>query len=83
MFLKLLMHEMNLINLSCLMIRCILTCLVTIFTCLFLSSVFGTPLELTVQRQQSSVPIPNILMKCADSLILSGDFLKVDELSTC
>ncbi|KAL6509422.1 hypothetical protein OROGR_022732 [Orobanche gracilis] len=33
---------------------------------------FGMPIELAVQRQQSSMPIPSILMKCADFLILSG-----------
>ncbi|KAL8552502.1 hypothetical protein ACS0TY_001259 [Phlomoides rotata] len=36
------------------------------------TDVFGVPIELVVQRQQSSMPIPTILMKCADSLILSG-----------
>ncbi|KAG6390857.1 hypothetical protein SASPL_148602 [Salvia splendens] len=46
--------------------------LACIFTCLFCSLVFGTPLELTVQHQESSAPIPCILMKCADFLILSG-----------
>ncbi|XP_057952520.1 uncharacterized Rho GTPase-activating protein At5g61530 [Malania oleifera] len=36
------------------------------------SDVFGVPIEVTIQRQQSSKPIPNILCKCADYLILSG-----------
>ncbi|KAG8390238.1 hypothetical protein BUALT_Bualt01G0063000 [Buddleja alternifolia] len=36
------------------------------------TDVFGVPIELTVQRQQSNTPIPNILIKCADYLILSG-----------
>ncbi|GFQ07904.1 uncharacterized rho GTPase-activating protein at5g61530 [Phtheirospermum japonicum] len=36
------------------------------------TDVFGTPIELAVQRQQSSMLIPSILMKCADVLILSG-----------
>ncbi|KAL3645171.1 hypothetical protein CASFOL_010351 [Castilleja foliolosa] len=36
------------------------------------TDVFGTPIELAVQRQQSSMLIPSILMKCADFLILSG-----------
>ncbi|KAL1533077.1 hypothetical protein AAHA92_33015 [Salvia divinorum] len=36
------------------------------------TDVFGTPLELTVQQQESSAPIPCILMKCADFLVLSG-----------
>ncbi|KAL8049926.1 hypothetical protein ABFX02_06G050800 [Erythranthe guttata] len=36
------------------------------------TDVFGIPIELAVQHQQSSTPIPTILMKCADSLILSG-----------
>ncbi|ERN00175.1 uncharacterized Rho GTPase-activating protein At5g61530 isoform X1 [Amborella trichopoda] len=34
--------------------------------------VFGVPLEVTVQRQQSSRPIPEVLVTCADYLILSG-----------
>ncbi|WRX18461.1 Rho GTPase-activating protein domain - like 1 [Theobroma cacao] len=34
--------------------------------------VFGVPIEDTVQRQQSNRPIPLILVKCADYLILSG-----------
>lgn len=36
------------------------------------TDVFGVPVEVTVQRQQSSTPIPNILIKCSDYLILSG-----------
>ncbi|KAL6530297.1 hypothetical protein OROHE_014650 [Orobanche hederae] len=36
------------------------------------TDLFGMPIELAVQRQQSSMPIPSILMKCADFLILSG-----------
>ncbi|XP_058085376.1 uncharacterized Rho GTPase-activating protein At5g61530 [Magnolia sinica] len=36
------------------------------------SDVFGVPIEITVQRQQSSRPIPQILVRCADFLILSG-----------
>ncbi|KAF8380543.1 hypothetical protein HHK36_028030 [Tetracentron sinense] len=36
------------------------------------TDVFGVPIEMTVQRQQSSRPIPHILIKCADYLILSG-----------
>ncbi|PIN09151.1 hypothetical protein CDL12_18268 [Handroanthus impetiginosus] len=36
------------------------------------TDVFGVRVELTVQRQHSNVPIPSILMKCADFLILSG-----------
>ncbi|KAK9913989.1 hypothetical protein M0R45_037788 [Rubus argutus] len=36
------------------------------------TDVFGVPIEVTVQRQQSSRPIPHILVKCADYLILSG-----------
>ncbi|XP_052174330.1 uncharacterized Rho GTPase-activating protein At5g61530 [Diospyros lotus] len=34
--------------------------------------VFGVPIEVTTQRQQSSRPIPHILIACADHLILSG-----------
>ncbi|XP_058205199.1 uncharacterized Rho GTPase-activating protein At5g61530 isoform X1 [Rhododendron vialii] len=36
------------------------------------TDVFGVPIEVTVQRQQSSRPIPHILVTCADYLILSG-----------
>ncbi|XVF54931.1 hypothetical protein PTKIN_Ptkin05aG0220300 [Pterospermum kingtungense] len=36
------------------------------------TDVFGVPIEITVQRQQSSMPIPLILVKCADYLVLSG-----------
>ncbi|XP_015582421.2 uncharacterized Rho GTPase-activating protein At5g61530 [Ricinus communis] len=36
------------------------------------TDVFGVPIEVTVQRQESSRPIPHILVKCADYLILSG-----------
>ncbi|KAG5558314.1 hypothetical protein RHGRI_008293 [Rhododendron griersonianum] len=35
------------------------------------TDVFGVPIEVTVQRQQSSRPIPHILVTCADYLILS------------
>ncbi|KAL3714032.1 hypothetical protein ACJRO7_006042 [Eucalyptus globulus] len=37
-----------------------------------LSSVFGVPIEVTVHREESSRPIPQILVKCADYLVLSG-----------
>ncbi|GFZ15169.1 small G protein family protein [Actinidia rufa] len=36
------------------------------------TDVFGVPIEVTVRRQQSSRPIPHILVTCADYLILSG-----------
>ncbi|XP_065871652.1 uncharacterized Rho GTPase-activating protein At5g61530 isoform X2 [Euphorbia lathyris] len=36
------------------------------------TDVFGVPIEVIVQRQQSSRSVPNILVKCADYLILSG-----------
>ncbi|CAI9771823.1 unnamed protein product [Fraxinus pennsylvanica] len=36
------------------------------------TNVFEVPIELTVQRQQSTRPIPYILVKCADFLVLSG-----------
>ncbi|XP_039001423.1 uncharacterized Rho GTPase-activating protein At5g61530-like [Hibiscus syriacus] len=36
------------------------------------TDVFGVPIEVTVQRQQASKPIPLILVKCADYLVLSG-----------
>ncbi|XP_031383942.1 uncharacterized Rho GTPase-activating protein At5g61530 isoform X2 [Punica granatum] len=36
------------------------------------TDVFGVPIEITIQRQQSSVLVPHILVKCADYLVLSG-----------
>ncbi|XP_051121268.1 uncharacterized Rho GTPase-activating protein At5g61530 [Andrographis paniculata] len=36
------------------------------------TDVFGVPIEVTVQRQQSNALVPNILIKCSDCLILSG-----------
>ncbi|XP_027369067.1 uncharacterized Rho GTPase-activating protein At5g61530 isoform X2 [Abrus precatorius] len=36
------------------------------------TDVFGVPIEVTVQRQDCSKPIPQILVKCADYLIVSG-----------
>ncbi|GLT39848.1 hypothetical protein SLA2020_140150 [Shorea laevis] len=36
------------------------------------TDVFGVAIEVTVQRQQSSRPVPHILVNCADFLILSG-----------
>lgn len=36
------------------------------------TDVFGVPIEITVQRQESTRPIPYILVKCADYLVLSG-----------
>ncbi|KAF5805579.1 putative Rho GTPase activation protein [Helianthus annuus] len=36
------------------------------------TDVFGVPVEVTVQRQESSKPIPSLLVKCADYLVLSG-----------
>ncbi|KAF9602692.1 hypothetical protein IFM89_030580 [Coptis chinensis] len=36
------------------------------------TDVFGVPIEVTVQRQESSRPIPHVLVKCADCLVLSG-----------
>ncbi|XP_074588341.1 putative Rho GTPase-activating protein At5g61530 [Curcuma longa] len=36
------------------------------------TDVFGVPLEVTVQRQKSTRPVPQILVKCAESLIMSG-----------
>ncbi|GLT40236.1 hypothetical protein SLA2020_143860 [Shorea laevis] len=36
------------------------------------TDVFGVPIEVTVQQQQSSRPVPHILVNCADYLILSG-----------
>ncbi|KAI3914461.1 hypothetical protein MKW98_017225 [Papaver atlanticum] len=36
------------------------------------TDVFGVPIEITVQRQQSLKPIPHILVSCADYLVLSG-----------
>lgn len=36
------------------------------------TDVFGVPLEMTVQRQESSKPVPFLLIKSADFLVLSG-----------
>lgn len=36
------------------------------------TDVFGVPIEVTVQRQQYGKPVPHILVKCADYLVLSG-----------
>ncbi|GJZ21839.1 uncharacterized Rho GTPase-activating protein [Tanacetum coccineum] len=36
------------------------------------TDVFGVPLEVTVQRQDSTKPVPFLLIKCADFLVLSG-----------
>lgn len=36
------------------------------------TDVFGVPIEVTVQRHESCRPIPQILVKCADYLVLSG-----------
>ncbi|KAL5723927.1 hypothetical protein ACHQM5_007260 [Ranunculus cassubicifolius] len=36
------------------------------------TDVFGIPIEITVQRQDSNRPLPNVLVKCADYLVLSG-----------
>ncbi|CAN1241806.1 Uncharacterized Rho GTPase-activating protein At5g61530, partial [Linum perenne] len=36
------------------------------------TDVFGVAIEITVQRQQSGRAVPNILVNCADYLILSG-----------
>ncbi|CAI9091992.1 OLC1v1027119C1 [Oldenlandia corymbosa var. corymbosa] len=36
------------------------------------TDVFGVPIQATVQRQESTRPIPHILVKCADFLVLSG-----------
>ncbi|GAB2227804.1 hypothetical protein Droror1_Dr00009631 [Drosera rotundifolia] len=36
------------------------------------SDVFGLPIEVTVQRQQSTRPIPCLLVRCTDYLISSG-----------
>ncbi|CAI9774972.1 unnamed protein product [Fraxinus pennsylvanica] len=36
------------------------------------TDVFGVPIEITVQRQESTRPVPFILVKCADHLVLTG-----------
>ncbi|KAF5180922.1 Rho gtpase-activating protein gacjj [Thalictrum thalictroides] len=36
------------------------------------TDVFGVPIEVTVQRQESSRPLPHVVVKCADYLVLSG-----------
>lgn len=52
---------------SCLVLLCIVIVIILLWTV-----VFGVPIEVTVQRQQSSRVIPHILVRCADYLILSG-----------
>ena len=44
--------------------------------------VFGVPIEVTVQKQQSSRVIPHILVRCADYLVLSGIEFQ-NYISTC
>ncbi|PKA64144.1 putative Rho GTPase-activating protein [Apostasia shenzhenica] len=50
--------------------------IVLTFTCMLQgvasNDVFGVPIEVIVQRQHSIRPIPEILVKCADYLIMSG-----------
>ncbi|KAJ8541440.1 hypothetical protein K7X08_002256 [Anisodus acutangulus] len=36
------------------------------------TDVFGVPIDILVQRQQSTRPVPYIMVKCADYLVLSG-----------
>ncbi|KAG0449932.1 hypothetical protein HPP92_027023 [Vanilla planifolia] len=36
------------------------------------NELFGAPIEVIVQRQHSSSPVPEALVKCADNLIVSG-----------
>ena len=43
---------------------------------LLLFSVFRVPIEVTVQQQHSNRPIPRILVKCANYLILLGNSQK-------
>lgn len=47
-----------------------------------LCSVFGVAIEVTVQRQESTRPIPFILIKCADYLILTGKNIPTNRLRT-
>ncbi|RRT48076.1 hypothetical protein B296_00031290 [Ensete ventricosum] len=35
-------------------------------------AVFGVPIEVLVQQQQSTRPVPQILVRCAENLIISG-----------
>ncbi|XP_075111299.1 putative Rho GTPase-activating protein At5g61530 isoform X1 [Nicotiana tabacum] len=37
------------------------------------TDVFGVPIDILVQRQQSTRPVPYIMVKCADYLVLSGE----------
>ena len=41
---------------------------------LIFTPVFGVPIEVTAQRQDCSKPIPQILVKCGDYLIVSGSY---------
>ncbi|XP_020263509.1 LOW QUALITY PROTEIN: uncharacterized Rho GTPase-activating protein At5g61530 [Asparagus officinalis] len=46
------------------------------------NDVFGVPLEIIIQRQQSTRPVPQVLVRCADHLIISGihsEYLFKDE----
>jgi hypothetical protein len=36
-------------------------------------SVFGVPIEATVQREQSGKAVPLMLVRCADYLVISGE----------
>ncbi|CAD5176003.1 unnamed protein product [Musa acuminata subsp. malaccensis] len=36
------------------------------------TDVFGVPIEVLVQQQQSTRPVPQILVRCAENLIISG-----------
>jgi hypothetical protein len=40
-------------------------------------SVFGVPIEATVQREQSGKAVPLMLVRCADYLVISGEGWKL------
>jgi hypothetical protein len=41
---------------------------------LFMGSVFGLPLDVLVEKQNSARPIPVIVIRCVDYLVKSGGF---------
>jgi hypothetical protein len=40
-------------------------------------SVFGIPIEVVVQREQSTKAVPQVLITCADYLIVSGEIADI------
>lgn len=40
-------------------------------------TVFGVPIEVVVQREQSPKAVPQVLITCADYLIVSGEIADI------